>query len=94
VTTYSVYVIQNPQSRFYIGVSENIAKRLEDHNSGLSQWTKNKGPWLLLWTSQAMSLSQARQLENRLKRMKGGNGFYRFTGLSRSQLIIPPLAGP
>jgi len=35
-----------------------------------------------------MSLSDARKLENLLKRQKGGDGFYKITGLSR-----PPKAG-
>ena len=31
-----------------------------------------------------MSLSEARKLENFLKRQKGGRGFFEFTGLPRS----------
>jgi predicted GIY-YIG superfamily endonuclease len=80
---YQVYVLQNLQGRFYIGISDDVSRRLQDHNTGISQWTKAKGPWTLKWTSEAMSHTEARKLENRLKRMKGGEGFYRFTGLQR-----------
>lgn len=80
---YKVYVIQNPQRKLYIGLSEDVERRLADHNSGLSQWTSTRGPWMLVWTSAAMSLSDARKLENFLKRQKGGNGFYNHTGLLR-----------
>lgn len=82
--SYHVYVIQNATGRHYIGLSDDVTRRLEDHNSDISKWTKGKGPWSPVWTSEAMSLSEARKLENRLKRMKGGEGFYRFTGLERS----------
>jgi predicted GIY-YIG superfamily endonuclease len=81
--SYQVYVIQNEEGRFYIGVSEDILKRLEDHNSGVSKWTKYRGPWKLVWQSEPLSLGEARKLENELKRQKGGAGFYARTGLQR-----------
>jgi len=73
--TYQVYVLQNPSGRYYIGLSEDVPKRLQQHNQGLSHWTRSRGPWSLLWTSPPMTLSQARKLENLLKRQKGGTGF-------------------
>ena len=80
---YQVYVLRNPADRFYIGLSENVAIRLKQHNSGVSQWTRSRGPWTLAWTSEAMSFSDARKLEIWLKRQKGGGGFFRHTGLAR-----------
>ncbi len=76
--TYKVYVIENHSGRFYIGLSEDVQARLDRHNAGKSRWTKGKGPWFLLWTSEAMSLTEARKLENYLKRQKGGNGLARY----------------
>ena len=80
---YRVYVIENPQGRKYIGLSEDVQVRLNDHNSGVSTWTKYRGPWRLIWTSQEMDLSAALKLEKELKRQKGGIGFYNMTGLVR-----------
>jgi len=40
-----------------------------------------KGPWVLIWTSQPMSLSDARKLEIKIKRQGRGSGFYSITGL-------------
>ena len=82
--TYQVYVIENVEGRKYIGLSENVQIRLNQHNAGVSKWTKLRGPWRLIWASQPMDLSNARKLENELKRQKGGAGFYRLTGLPRS----------
>jgi putative endonuclease len=79
-TAYQVYVIQNAAGKFYIGLSENISKRLEQHNQGVSKWTRNSGPWSLVWTSESLTLSNARKLENRLKRQKGGRGFVQLIG--------------
>jgi putative endonuclease len=80
---YQVYILQNPAGRFYIGLSENVATRLIQHNAGVSQWTRSRGPWTLVWMSDAMSLTDARRLEVWLKRQKGGDGFFRHTGLVR-----------
>ncbi len=80
---YQVYVLQNSVGRYYIGLSENVHQRLVQHNEGISQWTRYRGPWPLVWTSQPLKLSEARKLENHLKRQKGGVGFFKATGLSR-----------
>ena len=82
--TYQVYVLQNPLGRFYIGLSEDPAMRLIQHNTGVSRWTRNRGPWHSAWLSKPMTLTEARKLENLLKRQKGGRGFYELTGLARS----------
>ncbi len=81
---YRVYVLQNPEAKFYIGLTDDILRRVDQHNSGVSRWTKGKGPWHLRWQSDELSLGDARRLENALKRQKGGTGFYKMTGLSRS----------
>jgi putative endonuclease len=82
---YEHYVIQNTAARYYIGLSADIEKRLQDHNEGISKWTKFRGPWQLVWTSDSLSLTEARKLENLLKAQKGGTGFYQMTGLSRQR---------
>ena len=81
--SHRVYVIQNAEGRFYIGLSEDVERRLQQHNDGGSRWTKGKGPWRLLWASEAMSLSEARKLENHLKRQKSGGGLWRAIGTER-----------
>jgi len=80
---YYVYVLQNLEGKFYIGITDDVDRRIEDHNDGRSRWTKSRGPWTLVWQSQNLSLGDARKLENLLKRQKGGSGFYRITGIDR-----------
>ena len=81
--TYRVYVLQNREGRFYAGLAEDVTRRLQQHNRGESRWTKARGPWGLVWQSQELSLTEARKLENRLKRQGQGKGFYTITGLRR-----------
>ncbi len=71
---YQVYILTTQDSKRYIGLSDDVERRLKQHNEGTSKWTKGKGPWSLFWVSAAMTLSEARNLENKLKRQKGGNG--------------------
>ncbi len=72
--SYQTYLIVNESGRRYIGISADVAQRLADHNAGISKWTAKYRPWSLQWTSGQMSLSDARKLENLLKRQKGGKG--------------------
>ena len=81
---YRVYVPMNPTGKFYIGFTENVPLRIQQHNSGLTRSTRSKGPWKLAWESNALTQSEARRLELNLKRQKGGNGFYQKTGLEKS----------
>ena len=82
---YRVYVLRNREGKFYIGLSDDVARRIDQHNFGLSKWTRGKGPWKLVWESEWMNLSEARKLELLLKKQKGGDGFYRLTGLPRAR---------
>jgi putative endonuclease len=71
---YQVYVLKNLTDRLYIGVTKSVAIRVTQHNAGSSKWTSKYRPWDLIWTSQSMSLGDARRLENVMKRQKGGDG--------------------
>jgi putative endonuclease len=74
---YQVYTLLNSEGRRYIGVSNDVDRRLAQHNQGLSTWTRGRGPWLLEWISTPRTLGEARKLENQLKRQKGGGGLDR-----------------
>ncbi len=74
---YRVYVLRNAEGRRYIGVTDDVDRRLAQHNQGVSEWTRGKGPWDLEWSSTPRSLGDARALENLMKRQKGGSGLDR-----------------
>jgi putative endonuclease len=77
-----VYVVQNAEGRFYIGMTTDPEQRLSDHNNAVSKWTKHRGPWRIVWLQQCPTIGEARKLENTLKRQGRGNGFYRMIGLT------------
>ena len=83
---YYVYVLWSDTGLcFYKGVTDNIPHRLTQHNNGESKWTKRyAGSWRLVWQREFPSLGEARKFENRLKRQKGGIGFWKLTGLNPS----------
>ncbi len=74
---FRVYVLRNESGRGYIGLSEDVEKRLRQHNAGLSNWTAKFRPWELQWTSVELSLRDARKLESKMKGQKGGDGLDR-----------------
>ena len=70
---YWVYIIRNPQGRFYIGHTDNLQTRLHSHNrtdkSG-GKFTRKNGPWELMWSEQHSTRSSAMARERQIKSMK------------------------
>ena len=83
---YHVYILWSGVGRqFYIGIADDVAHRLTQHNTGESKWTKRyAGSWTLVWRREFPTLGEARKFENLLKKQKGGNGFWTLNGLNRS----------
>jgi putative endonuclease len=81
---YRVYILENREGQFYTGLSDDVARRVEQNNTGQSRWTKGRGPWTIVWQSDELTLSEARELENRLKQQKGGHGLFHLIGVQRS----------
>jgi putative endonuclease len=72
INTYQVYVIRNAVGKFYTGLSENIQVRLQQHNQGVSKWTRYRGPSSLVWESESLTLFEVCELEKRFKRRNDG----------------------
>jgi len=64
---YTVYVIEDENSLRYIGQTENIDKRLEEHNSGLSFYTKRGKNWKIIYTEEHSTRSESMRREKYLK---------------------------
>jgi putative endonuclease len=68
---FYTYVIQSDKSRqLYIGQTNDLKDRLLRHNSNRNKWTKNKGPWSLIFSQQFETRSEAVRLERKLKGFK------------------------
>ncbi len=67
---YTYILISEKSNRLYIGDTQHIAIRVEEHNAGKTKSTKNKGPWQMLYKKQFSSRKEAMELERRLKNWK------------------------
>ena len=73
---YFVYILKIlKDGRFYIGQTEDLAKRLKEHNDGRVRSTKNRLPFVLVKEENFNTRGEARRRENYLKKLKGGNEF-------------------
>lgn len=57
----------------YIGTTVDLRKRLEKHNSGYVQATKNRAPFKLIYCESYSEISDAKRREKYLKGGKGHN---------------------
>jgi putative endonuclease len=68
---FSVYILQsNSNGRYYIGHTKSIPKRLEEHNTGFSKYTRNHHPWSLVYSEECPTRSEAIKREMEIKRKK------------------------
>ena len=82
---YFVYVLWSAGGRcFYIGISEDPDKRLRQHNESGRGWSSRHRPWEMVHSERYDGYTEARLRELELKSQKGGEGFYRLTGLNPS----------
>ncbi len=68
-----VYVLENSVGCFYIGSTDDLARRVDDHNSSekvLSKYTHKHGPWVLVWAESHGTRGEAMKRERQFKRLK------------------------
>jgi putative endonuclease len=70
-TMYSTYILQSSKNgRYYIGYTDNLKRRLKQHNTGQSRYTKGRGPYLLIYKENFITGSEAKKREYYLKSLK------------------------
>ena len=68
---YFVYILQSQKDqRYYIGQTNNLEKRINQHNSGKSKYTKSFRPWNLIAFKKCDTRADAMRLETKLKNLK------------------------
>lgn len=55
----------------YVGMSTDVCRRLQEHNSGRSKYTSGHVPWVLIYTEECKSSAEARAREKYLKTSSG-----------------------
>lgn len=82
---YHVYVMQSLASgRRYIGSTEDLERRLADHNRGKNFSVRGRGPFRIVYTETFATRTEAEARERRLKSFKGGNALRKLLALSPS----------
>jgi len=56
---YTVYVMRSSEGYVYIGQTNDINRRLAEHRSGKSKWTKRGSSWELVYSEEYQSRSEA-----------------------------------
>ena len=72
----TVYILRDRRTgRHYVGSTTELERRLRDHERGSTPSTRQRGPWLLVYTEHCPDLASARKREKEIKAYKGGNQF-------------------
>jgi len=62
---FYTYILYSKSARkHYYGHTNNLDKRLNEHNSGLSKFTKKYSPWELIYFETFQNRSEAMKREN------------------------------
>jgi len=69
---FFVYILQSDTSgRFYCGQTDNIPKRISQHNDPTNTFTRTtkvfQGPWNLVWSRECIDRTEAIKLERKIK---------------------------
>ena len=70
---YWVYILENEAGRFYVGQTEDLSRRVAEHNDPVpkqGKYTLKNGPWVLVWSEIHPTRASAMQRERDIKRMK------------------------
>ena len=65
---YFVYILQSEKNlSYYKGSTNNLERRLLEHNSGTERSTARYLPWKLIWNCSKPTRAEAQELEKKLK---------------------------
>ncbi len=83
---YYVYILKSKvDGTYYKGVTQNYLKRLEEHNSGFSNYTSNKIPWFIIYVEAHTDKRSALIRERKLKKCK--SDYFEWLSLQPSNLL-------
>jgi len=69
---YYVYILESIKTKkYYTGVTDNLKRRISEHNSGNSEYTAWSGPYNLVWYGAFTNKSKAYKFELYLKSSSG-----------------------
>ena len=71
---FFVYVLQSKSTgKFYVGQTQDLERRLDEHNRGLARYIRGQGPWGLIYREDHTTRGEAMRRERFLKSGQGRN---------------------
>jgi putative endonuclease len=69
-----VYILQSETARrYYVGSTNELDRRVAEHERGHSRATRGRGPWKLVYSERFETLAEARRREIEIKQWKSAN---------------------
>lgn len=68
--SYFIYILQADDGRYYIGQSDNLERRLGQHQAGRVQTTKSRTGWKLMHQEEFDTRIEAIKRERQIKKRK------------------------
>lgn len=73
---YYTYILYSVSSgRYYTGHTDNVVRRLGQHNAGKVKATKAYRPWEIAYTEEFLTRSEAFKREMQIKSYRSGEAF-------------------
>lgn len=70
MNNWTVYILRCRDGSLYTGVTTDLPRRIEEHNSGAgAKYTRARGPCVLVWSRDKFSESSAKKEEARIKKL-------------------------
>jgi putative endonuclease len=57
-------------NKYYVGACTDLERRIYEHNIGHSKFTSTGVPWILKYSEEFLTLSEAKKRESYIKKMK------------------------
>ena len=71
------YILKCNNNTYYVGSTNNMKRRLTDHNTGQNRYTRTRLPTKLVFTKEFDNLTEARKYEYFIKRQRNRNFYSR-----------------
>src|SRR5574337_463749 len=91
---WTVYILRNSTGKHYVGMSEDVPRRLREHNAGEVKSTKSGRPWAIQYEEQVGRMEAARSRERYWKTGAGRRSLRKTHPMSSgSSMVLARPAG-
>ncbi len=80
-----IYLIKSEKGNIYIGSTNDLTRRLKEHNRKNSKYTKKDKKWKLIYFEEYKNIKEARLIERKIKKSRyERDRFYKKAGIKKS----------